>query len=131
MRTATVVRKTNETDISLSLSLDGTGKTESRQAAAFLTTCSRCSGGTAVRYYTDLRRDTNVDYHHTVEDIGISLGKAFAQALGDGRAFAVTAVSSCPWTRRSCSRRSISAADRSFPMTFPSPWKRWGISTRS
>lgn len=86
MRTASVVRKTNETDISLSLSLDGTGKTEISTGCGFfdhmLTLFGRHGGFDII---LTCNGDTNVDYHHTVEDIGISLGKAFAQALGDGR----------------------------------------------
>ena len=86
MRTATIARDTNETKIRLKLNLDGTGKTEISTGAGFLdhmlTLFARhgdfdlaltCSG------------DTQVDDHHTVEDIGIALGQAFAQALGDKR----------------------------------------------
>ncbi|SFO98055.1 imidazoleglycerol-phosphate dehydratase [Oscillibacter sp. PC13] len=86
MRTATIARDTNETKIRLKLNLDGTGKTEISTGAGFLdhmlTLFARhgdfdldltCSG------------DTQVDDHHTVEDIGIALGQAFAQALRDKR----------------------------------------------
>ena len=86
MRTAELSRKTAETDITLRLDLDGTGKSEVYTGCGFLnhmlTLFARhgrfdlevaCSG------------DTYVDDHHTVEDIGICLGDAFAQALGDKR----------------------------------------------
>ncbi len=86
MRTASIARKTTETDISLSLALDGTGKTEISTGCGFfdhmLTLFGRHGSFDLI---LTCHGDTQVDYHHTVEDIGIALGKAFAQALGDGR----------------------------------------------
>ncbi|MCQ2430016.1 MAG: imidazoleglycerol-phosphate dehydratase HisB [Clostridia bacterium] len=83
MRTAEIKRKTAETDITLSLSLDGTGKAAIRTGCGFLdhmlTLFSR--HGRFDLTVTCLG-DTNVDYHHTVEDIGIVLGQAFREALG-------------------------------------------------
>ncbi|MBQ3489902.1 MAG: imidazoleglycerol-phosphate dehydratase HisB [Clostridia bacterium] len=86
MRTSVIERKTAETDIFLSLRLDGTGKCEADTGCGFLNhmltlfakhgrfdLCVKCKG------------DTDVDYHHTAEDIGICLGNAFAEALGDMR----------------------------------------------
>ena len=86
MRTAEINRKTAETDIRLTLNLDGTGISSIATGCGFmdhmLTLFARhgrfdltvsCSG------------DTQVDDHHTVEDIGICLGDAFAQALGEMR----------------------------------------------
>lgn len=84
MRQSEIKRKTAETDIFIGLNLDGAGASEINTGCGFLdhmlTLFSRhgrfditvrCSG------------DTNVDYHHTVEDIGICLGKAFYSAMGD------------------------------------------------
>ena len=84
MRSAEILRKTNETDIRLQLQLDGTGKAQIHTGCGFLdhmlTLFARhgrfdltvsCVG------------DTYVDDHHTVEDVGIALGSAFAQALGE------------------------------------------------
>ena len=84
MRTATVKRNTAETQIELSLCLDGKGKSEIATGCGFLDhmltllasharfdLCVKCTG------------DTQVDDHHTVEDIGIALGQAFTAALGD------------------------------------------------
>ncbi len=83
MRTAEIKRKTAETDITLSLSLDGTGKAAIRTGCGFLdhmlTLFSR--HGRFDLTVTCLG-DVNVDYHHTVEDIGIVLGQAFREALG-------------------------------------------------
>ncbi len=86
MRTAEINRKTNETDISLSLNLDGTGKSEINSGVGFLdhmlTLFARHG-----RFDLTLRcdGDTYVDDHHSVEDIGIALGQAFTKALGDKR----------------------------------------------
>jgi len=83
MRTAEVVRKTLETDIQISLCLDG-GDISIETGIGFfdhmLTALAKHSGfGLTVKCSGDL----NVDGHHTVEDVGIVLGKALAQALGD------------------------------------------------
>ena len=86
MRTASIQRDTKETQIQLELNLDGTGKSDIATGCGFLDhmlillarhgdldLTVRCHG------------DTEVDYHHSVEDIGICLGLAFTQALGDKR----------------------------------------------
>lgn len=84
MRTAKIIRKTAETDIQLELFIDGTGKSEIDTGCGFLDhmltlfakhgkfdLTVKCVG------------DINVDFHHTVEDVGICLGDAFKKALGD------------------------------------------------
>ncbi len=86
LRTDQIIRKTAETDITLSLNLDGTGKSEIDTGCGFLNhmlilfakhgrfdLSVKCIG------------DIDVDYHHTAEDIGICLGDAFAHALGEMR----------------------------------------------
>ena len=86
MRTTSIKRDTNETKITLELNLDGTGRADIASGCGFLDhmlelfarhgdfdLTVRCDG------------DTHVDYHHSVEDIGICLGKAFTEALGDKR----------------------------------------------
>lgn len=84
MRTAQIDRITGETDISLVLNLDGAGISHCATGCGFLdhmlTLFSRHG-----RFDLTVRckGDTYVDYHHTVEDIGICLGKAFAEALGE------------------------------------------------
>ena len=86
MRTAEIIRKTCETDISLSLNLDGSGNSCIATGCGFLdhmlTLFSRHG-----RFDLTLtcKGDTWVDDHHTVEDVGIALGQGFAQALGDKR----------------------------------------------
>lgn len=86
MRTSEINRKTNETDISLKLNIDGTGVSNIQTGCGFLdhmlTLFSRHS-----RCDLEVKcvGDTYVDYHHTVEDIGIVLGKALAECLGEMR----------------------------------------------
>lgn len=86
MRQAAIVRKTAETDIRLTLTLEGTGRSQIDAGCGFLDhmlTLFAAHG----RFDLDLtcQGDVQVDYHHTVEDVGIALGQAFAQALGDKR----------------------------------------------
>ena len=86
MREATVTRKTAETDISLTLRVDGTGASEIRTGCGFLdhmlTLLARHG---RMDLTLTCQGDTEVDDHHTVEDIGIALGQALAKALGDKR----------------------------------------------
>ena len=86
MRTATIQRKTAETDVSLTLNLDGTGTSAISTGCGFLDHMLTLF---AKHGRFDLsvacKGDTWIDDHHTVEDIGICLGDAFAQALGDLR----------------------------------------------
>ena len=86
MRTAEVTRKTAETDISLKLNLDGSGKSKINTGCGFLDHMLVLFASHG-RFDLDIscKGDTYVDYHHTVEDIGIALGKAFYDALGDKR----------------------------------------------
>ena len=83
-REAKVERKTRETDISLRVNLDGTGASTITTGIGFfdhmLTLFSRHSG---IDLYVTAEGDTHVDYHHTVEDVGICLGQATKKALGD------------------------------------------------
>ncbi len=86
MRTYKVERKTNETDIKLTLSLDGVGSSNIDTGCGFLDHMLTLFARHA--HYDLVVKcigDTNVDYHHTVEDVGICLGKAFLEALGDKR----------------------------------------------
>lgn len=86
MREATIKRKTAETNIELTLELDGTGKTEIETGVGFLDhmlTLFAAHGRFDLNVIC--RGDTQVDDHHSVEDIGIALGEAFAAAIGDKR----------------------------------------------
>lgn len=86
MRKAELERRTAETDIRLSLDLDGEGKSEVETGCGFLDhmlTLFARHGRFDLK--VSCKGDTYVDDHHTVEDIGICLGDAFARALGDKR----------------------------------------------
>ncbi len=86
MRIANIQRKTAETDISLTLNLDGKGRSEIASGSGFLdhmlTLFARHAG---FDLQLICKGDIEVDYHHTTEDIGIALGQAFLKALGDKR----------------------------------------------
>lgn len=86
MRRATVTRKTNETDVALTVSLDGTGTSRIETGIGFLDHMLDLFGRHAL-FDLDVKAvgDLQVDDHHTAEDTGIALGQAFAQALGDKR----------------------------------------------
>ncbi len=83
-RTATVQRKTGETDITVELNLDGTGKARIETGIGFF---DHMLDAFTRHGFFDLtvraKGDLNVDGHHTVEDVGIVLGQAIAEALGD------------------------------------------------
>jgi imidazoleglycerol-phosphate dehydratase len=88
-RTATVTRTTSETDISLTLDLDGEGTGEIDTGIGFL---DHMLTALARHGLFDLRLraagDLQIDCHHTTEDVGIVLGRAFAEAIGDMRGIA-------------------------------------------
>ena len=89
MRSAEILRETNETKIRLALGLDGTGKADIATGVGFLDhmlTLFARHGDFDLT--VSCQGDTQVDGHHTVEDTGICLGRAFAQALGDKRGIA-------------------------------------------
>ena len=88
-RSATITRTTSETDISLTLDLDGSGRADIATGIGFL---DHMLTALARHALFDLRiqatGDLHIDFHHTAEDVGIVLGRAFAQALGEKRGIA-------------------------------------------
>lgn len=84
MRSVTINRKTKETDISLTINLDGKGVSNINTGCGFFDHMLDLFSRHA-RFDLDVicNGDINVDYHHTVEDVGIVLGQAIKQALGD------------------------------------------------
>ena len=89
MRKAEISRLTAETDIRLALDLDGNGASQIKTGCGFLDhmlTLFARHGGFDLELSCE--GDTWVDYHHTTEDVGICLGKAFSQALGDKKGIA-------------------------------------------
>ena len=84
MRTAEIVRDTAETKIALKLDLDGNGAAKIDTGCGFLDhVLTLFAGHGRFDLTVNCKGDTNVDDHHTVEDIGIALGQAVANAIGD------------------------------------------------
>lgn len=84
MRESIIQRKTNETDIKLKLNIDGKGISDIDSGIGFMNHMLTLFASHG-RFDLELKctGDTDVDYHHSVEDIGIALGEAFSKALGD------------------------------------------------
>ena len=85
-RTSTVRRDTAETRISLTVDLDGSGRAEVATGVAFLDhMLTLLAKHACIDLKVEAKGDTDVDYHHTVEDVGIVLGQAIREALGEKR----------------------------------------------
>lgn len=83
-RTSTIRRKTKETEVSVTLDLDGTGPSSLETPVGFLThMLDVISRHGRVEMNVEAKGDVHIDYHHTVEDVGLVLGEAFRVALGD------------------------------------------------
>ncbi|OUS05072.1 imidazoleglycerol-phosphate dehydratase [Rhodobacterales bacterium 52_120_T64] len=86
MRTAKIERKTAETDISVEINLDGTGIYDNQTGVGFFDhMLDQLSRHALIDMTVRANGDLHIDDHHTVEDVGIALGKAVAQAIGDKR----------------------------------------------
>ena len=83
-RTAQVTRNTNETQISVAINLDGTGKQKLNTGVPFLDhMLDQIARHGLIDLEIEAKGDLHIDAHHTVEDVGITLGQAFAIAMGD------------------------------------------------
>jgi len=84
MRTAEIARKTNETEITVSLNLDGTGTHAMATGIGFFDhMLDQLSRHSLIDMTVAAKGDLHIDFHHTAEDVGIALGQAFLKALGD------------------------------------------------
>ena len=84
MRTATVERKTKETEIRVEIDLDGSGKYEVSTGIGFLDhMLEQLSRHSLIDIKLTAKGDLHIDYHHTTEDTGIAIGEAVAKALGE------------------------------------------------
>ncbi len=83
-RTATVKRTTKETDISVSITLDGSGKSSIKTGIPFMDHMLELfSRHSFIDLMIDAKGDTHIDYHHTMEDLGLTFGQALSEALGN------------------------------------------------
>src|SRR5215207_10885632 len=86
MRTASITRKTNETEIAVEINLDGTGQYEISTGIGFLDhMLEQLSRHSLMDLKVKAKGDLHIDFHHTTEDTGIAIGMAVAEALGDKR----------------------------------------------
>ena len=86
MRTASITRKTAETDISVEINLDGTGAYDMATGVGFFDhMLDQLARHSLIDMTVRCTGDLHIDDHHTVEDVGIALGQALTQALGDKR----------------------------------------------
>ena len=101
MRRAEIERNTLETQIKVSLNLDGSGEANLNTGLPFFDHMLHQIARHGL-FDIDIvaNGDLEVDAHHTVEDVGISLGQAFTKALGEKPALCVTATLMCRWMRR-------------------------------
>ncbi|WP_213685870.1 imidazoleglycerol-phosphate dehydratase HisB [Roseicyclus sp.] len=86
MRTAQITRKTNETDITVSVDLDGTGRRDITTGVGFFDhMLDQLARHALIDITISATGDLHIDDHHTVEDVGIALGQALSKAMGDKR----------------------------------------------
>ncbi|MDA0924001.1 MAG: imidazoleglycerol-phosphate dehydratase HisB [Proteobacteria bacterium] len=86
MRTAQITRKTNETDITVSVDLDGTGRRDITTGVGFFDhMLDQLARHALIDITINATGDLHIDDHHTVEDVGIALGQALTKAMGDKR----------------------------------------------
>ncbi len=84
MRTATIARKTNETEITVSINLDGTGAHKMATGVGFFDhMLDQLARHSLIDMDVTCKGDLHIDFHHTVEDVGIALGQAIQKAIGD------------------------------------------------
>jgi imidazoleglycerol-phosphate dehydratase len=97
MRTAEIARKTNETDITVSVNLDGTGKHDMQTGIGFLDhMLDQLAKHSLIDMTVRAKGDLHIDFHHTAEDVGIALGEAVKKALGDKKGIRRYASSDLP-----------------------------------
>jgi imidazoleglycerol-phosphate dehydratase len=113
-RTAQIRRVTGETEIALSLALDGSGQTRIATGIGFLDHMLTALGRHALfDLEIEAKGDLHVDFHHTTEDVGIALGQAFSRAIGDKRGIRRYGQALVPMDEALC-EAAIDISGRSF-----------------
>jgi imidazoleglycerol-phosphate dehydratase len=114
MRKASVARKTKETDIEVSVNLDGTGSYDVETGIGFLDhMLEQLSRHSLMDLTVRAKGDLHIDYHHTTEDTGIAIGDAVHKALGDRRGIVRYASATIPMDE-TLTRVSIDVSDRPY-----------------
>jgi len=114
MRTATISRKTNETAIDVSINLDGTGAHTMATGVGFFDhMLDQLARHSLIDMDVRCTGDLHIDFHHTVEDVGIALGQALKQALGDKSGIARYANSDLPMDG-TLTRAAVDVSGRAF-----------------
>ena len=114
MRTATISRKTNETAIDVSINLDGTGAHTMATGVGFFDhMLDQLARHSLIDMDVRCTGDLHIDFHHTVEDVGIALGQALKQALGDKAGIARYASSDLPMDG-TLTRAAVDVSGRAF-----------------
>ena len=132
MRKATVKRTTKETDVAVTVDLDGRGEAAIATGIGFLDhMLDLLARHSRIDMMVKASGDLHIDHHHTTEDVGIALGQAVKQALGDMRASPATPTCTCRWTRRSPASPSTFRAGLSSYSSPRSPVTRSAPSTPS
>ena len=116
MRKSKITRKTNETNVSVSLLIDGVGKGEINTGIGFLDhMLEQLARHSLFDITIRANGDCHIDDHHTVEDVGVALGRAIAKAVGDAVGIRRYASSSVPMDE-TLSRVALDFSKRPFPM---------------
>jgi imidazoleglycerol-phosphate dehydratase len=128
MRSALIQRKTKETDISISVNLDGTGAAQISTGIGFFDhMLEQIARHSLININIDAKGDLHIDDHHSVEDVGIVLGQAFRKALGDMRGITRYADVHVPMDE-TLTRVAIDISGRSF-LIFKTEFQRAKIGT--
>lgn len=122
-RRAEVERRTNETDVRITLALDGTGRSQIETGVGFFDHMLTLFARHAL-FDLDVKctGDLHVDDHHTIEDVGISIGQAFAHALGDKSGIARYGMSVVPMDEALC--RAVVDLSGRFYLAYEAPIER-------
>ena len=115
MRQATISRKTTETEVTVTVDLDGTGKYDIATGVGFFDhMMEQLARHSLIDITLKAKGDTHIDFHHTVEDSGIALGQAIAKALGDRKGIRRYADCHLPMDE-TMTRAAVDVSGRPFP----------------